>query len=292
MPDPKLFDPSTLDLDQLRALLAPWLAGTVGPGVSAVVRGAVQDLVDATPDADLSQALRAMATLGRNHEVYLADPFARRLARAYIGPLLLPGCSAQGIEHLARALGRGPTLLLGNHRSYVDTQLTDLLLSRQDPALADRLVTVAGSKVYSDPFRRIAALGLHTIKTAQSSSVASQGAAMSVRQVARIAGQTMRQAHALMQQGHAVLLYPEGRRSRDGQLGPFLRGVARYARLPGTQVLPLALDGSQRVFPIDQTLLRPAVVTLRLGEPFAAQGMDRDALLARARDEISAMLAM
>lgn len=283
-------DLAALSLEQVRALLPPWLAASVTPALGPAIDGAVRDLLRATSDPDLAQAVATMSTLGAEHRPYDADPFARRLSRAYIGQIVTPGSVAHGTDRLRAALSAGPTLLLGNHRSYVDTQLTDLLLCRQDPSLADRLVTVAGPKVYVDPFRRIAALGLHTIKTAQSTTVATEGAALSGRQVARVAVQTVQQAHTLMRQGHAALLYPEGTRSRDGGLGPFLRGAGRYARLSGTQVLPVALLGSEAVFPIDASQLQPGLVTLRFGEPFAAEGLDRDAVLRRARDQLLEIL--
>jgi len=283
---------SRLDPVAVRALLPPWLASTVTPAFGPAVHAAMVELLQRTTDAELEQALLAMAALGEEHRLYPAVPFARRLSRAYMAPLLLPGSQVHGVEHLVQALALGPTLLLGNHRSYVDTQLTDLLLSRRDPNLAARLVTVAGPKVYADTFRRIAALGLSTLHTAQSATVASAAAVMSVREIARIAGQTVVQAHALMSAGHAVLLYPEGTRSRDGQLGPFLRGAGRYARLDDVQVVPVALSGSERVFPIDVPTLSPAVVHLRLGLPFAAAGLDRDAVLERARAEIEALLSL
>ena len=204
--------------------------------------------------------------------------------------LVRPDSSVQGLEHLQQAAALGPVLLLGNHRSYVDTQLTDLLIARQDPALADRLLAVAGPKVYADTFRRIAAIGLNTLKTAQSISVASEQALSSGREVARIAAQTVRQAEERMLAGDAVLLYAEGTRSRDGRLGPFLRGASCYARLPGLRVLPVALQGSEQVYPIDSPVLHPARVRLSIAPAFLAEGLDRDALLQRAHEELRRLL--
>lgn len=282
-----MFDLSALSPAQVRALLPSWLAGTVSAAVSDEVREAVTALVDQANDAELAAALDALARVGSACCPWPADPFARRLSRTYMGRLLAPGSRVEGVDHLRAAVQAGPTLLLGNHRAYVDTQLTDLLLAQVDPGLADRLVTVAGPKVYEDPLRRVASAGLHTIKTAQSTAVASEQAVLSVREVARIAAETVRQAQTLMQQGHAVLLYPEGTRSRDGQLGPFLRGAGRYASLPGTHIVPALLTGSEQVMPVGSATLSPAVVHLRLLPAFAAEGLDRDRILERARRELS-----
>lgn len=280
----------SLSPGQVRQLLPAWLATTVVPAASLQVQQGVAGVLEVASQADLATMLSAFSELGREYRLYPADPLMRRVSRAYMAALALPGSQVHGVAHLRAALAAGPVLLLGNHRSYVDTQLTDLLLSRQDPALADRLVTVAGPKVYRTPFRRVAALGLSTIQTAQSSTVASEGAELDLRQVARIAASTVHQAHDLMQQGYPVLLYPEGTRTRTGRLGPFLRGAGRYARLDGVQILPLALSGSEKVMPIDASKLSPAVVTLTLGEAFAAEGLGKDGVLAEARRRLEGLL--
>lgn len=280
-----------LDAHAARSLLPAFLAATVVPERAAAVRQTLVDLLAVTDDETLSTALKGLTLLGEDYQVYRADPFARRLSRLYMACLVQPDSRLLGLEHLQGAVAAGPVLLLGNHRSYVDTQITDLLIARQDPGIADRLLAVAGPKVYADTFRRVAALGLNTLQTAQSTRVASEQAATSVREVARIAAQTVRQAEERMLAGDAVLLYPEGTRSRDGQLGPFLRGASRYARLPGLRVLPLALDGSERIYPIDDPHLHPATVRLVIGEPFFAEGWERDALLDHAREQIRGLLA-
>jgi len=283
-------DLQALDVPAIRALVPAWLATTV-TGVGADVERAVADVVAATADDELTAAFAALQGLGDSYRLYEADPFARRVSRAYISPLLLPGSDSDGTEHVAAALAAGPVLFVGNHRSYVDTQLTDALLARVRPDLADRLVTVAGPKVYATSFRRFASLGLATLKTAQSSQLATNDAGLSPREVARIALDTVRQAHALMASGRPVLLYPEGTRSRSGDLGPFLRAADRYARLDGLSVVPVALSGSEQVFPVDAEQLAPVVVRLRFGAPLAVAGIPRGQVLARARDALADMLA-
>lgn len=279
-----------LDPAQARALLPRFLAASVVPERASTVEHAVAALLDETDEAALDRALAALSTLGREYRLYPADPFARRLSRAYMGCLLLPGSAVQGLDHLRRARAEGPVLLVGNHRSYVDTQITDALLAASDPALADRLVTVAGPKVYADLFRRVAALGLSTIQTAQSASVATPEAQVELRERARIAAATVAQAEASMKAGDLVLLYPEGTRTRTGEVGPFLRGAERYARLPGLRLLPLALTGGERIYPIDAPQLSAAVARLRIGPPLDLDGLSRDERMERARAAVVALL--
>ncbi len=280
-----------IDPDALVDLLPAWLAGTVDATVSAQVRTAVSQVLAQAPAGAIAVAMARFPALGDAYDLHPADPLVRDVSRAYSGCLAAPGSTAHGLEQLRAAVHAGPVLLIGNHLSYVDTQLTDMLLARQDPALADRLVTIAGPKVYETTFRRFASLGLSTLKTAQSSTLSTNDAGLSPREIAEIALGTVRQAHDLLQAGRLVLLYPEGTRSRTGQLGPFLRGADRYTRLDGLQLVPVALTGSDRVFPIDAERLGPARVEVRFGAPIPVAGLARGQALAAAHAALAALLA-
>ena len=49
--------------------------------------------------------------------------------------------------------------------------------------------------------------------------------------------------------GDAVLVFPEGTRSLDGEVGEFRAGVALLALRSGAPVLPISIEGSRRVWP-------------------------------------------
>jgi 1-acyl-sn-glycerol-3-phosphate acyltransferase len=64
------------------------------------------------------------------------------------------------------------------------------------------------------------------------------------------------------------LLYPEGTRSKTGEIGPFRSGVGRLiAEFPGTPVIPTYVGGTNRVMPKGKVVPRPYRVTVRFGEP-------------------------
>lgn len=165
----------------------------------------------------------------------------------------------------------GRKLVVCNHLSYTDTQVTDSVLALTNrTAFADRLVAIAGPKVYTEPWRRMAAIALNTRKTAQSSVVASEQDALSPRELAVIAIDTLRDCERLMDEGFVVLLYPEGRRSRDGRMQPFLRAAARYLALTGVTVLPIAQTGGETLFPMDAPRMFRGAVRIACAESFAA----------------------
>ena len=78
----------------------------------------------------------------------------------------------------------------------------------------------------------------------------------------------MRHASRALREGYALLLFPEGTRSKDGAIGPFFSGIGRLiADFPGTPVIPTYLSGTMRVMPKGKVLPRPFKVTVRFGAP-------------------------
>lgn len=283
---------ASLDPGIARQLLPIWLGSYVAEDGAVRQRfvAAVEASLAATSDAELGDILAAFAVAGEAYQVYPAVPAARRLSRASMAELI-GGSRLDGEHHLLAASATGPTLLLCNHLSYVDTTLTDLLLSRSAAAeLVDRMVTIAGPKVYGSPFRRIAAVCLSTLKTAQSTALATNEVSLSAREVAAIALETVRQAAELMAAGRPVLLYGEGTRSRTGRLQPFPRAVSRYLAIPGVQIVPVAMSGSERVFPIDAEGMYAAPVQITIGAPIPGDAAAPRELLDEAWRALAALL--
>ncbi len=284
---------SALPPGAVRSLLPGWLGGYIEAD-SALVGAAVaaaREALAGVDDAAITQAMAAYAGLGDGYTVHWAHPVARAVSRGFMGQLLA-GSEVSGLDHLQAIAGR-PQVWLGNHLSYVDTQVTDALLAERGMgATADALLTAAGPKVYSDAFRRFAALGVNTLKTPQSAAL-SAAAGLSPRDVARIAVDCVRRAEAWRTERGPVLIYPEGTRSRSGHLGPFLRGVARYTRSRGEPlwIVPLCVAGTERLFPMSERL-HPQPVLLRVGRPFEASAASggKAAVLEEARRRLIALL--
>jgi len=67
--------------------------------------------------------------------------------------------------------------------------------------------------------------------------------------------------------GGTVLFFPEGHRSRDGQLQRFYSGAFKAAISTGVPLIPLCIDGTDRLLPPGRKLLRPCRITLRALAP-------------------------
>ncbi len=58
----------------------------------------------------------------------------------------------------------------------------------------------------------------------------------------------IRHSRELLARGEALIMFPEGTRSRTGRLRPFFSGAGMLALEPGVTVIPAAIWGTQRRF--------------------------------------------
>ena len=71
----------------------------------------------------------------------------------------------------------------------------------------------------------------------------------------------------LLKRDNLVGLFPEGQRSRNGELGDGKLGVAIMAIKSGVPVIPLAIKGTFEAFPRKTKFIKPAKIVLKFGEP-------------------------
>jgi 1-acyl-sn-glycerol-3-phosphate acyltransferase len=67
--------------------------------------------------------------------------------------------------------------------------------------------------------------------------------------------------------GNILILFPEGTRSPDGELGRFRSGIGRLVMGSQIPVVPCHLEGAFRALPKGASLPRPVKLTLRIGTP-------------------------
>jgi 1-acyl-sn-glycerol-3-phosphate acyltransferase len=109
---------------------------------------------------------------------------------------------------------------------------------------------------------------------------------------------SQREALAMLARGEPIAIFPEGTRSRDGQLGDGRAGASLLAMRSGAPLLPVGITGTQRIFPGRSRMPHRTNVTVRIGAPFRlphqpAGRLDRAALsdgTARIMREIAAQL--
>jgi long-chain acyl-CoA synthetase len=82
--------------------------------------------------------------------------------------------------------------------------------------------------------------------------------------------EAMREASALLESGATVLIFPEGTRTKNGELGAFRPAVAWLALKHNVDILPVYVDGTYRSMPRGALVPKNRRVGARIGEPLSA----------------------
>ena len=93
--------------------------------------------------------------------------------------------------------------------------------------------------------------------------------------------------------GNSFLIFPEGTRSRTGDLLPFKKGGFIMAIGAQTPVVPVAISGGRAAMRKGSPIVRPVKVSVRIGKPVPTTGLtldDRDELIAQVRGEVAKLL--
>jgi long-chain acyl-CoA synthetase len=100
------------------------------------------------------------------------------------------------------------------------------------------------------------------------------------------AKRTLRYMGSLTDQGWCVLIFPEGDRTRAGELLPFRPGVAMLASHVRVPVVPVRLAGLERVLHRDAHWPTRGKVTVVFGAPLTLEGSDYAAEASRLEDAV------
>jgi 1-acyl-sn-glycerol-3-phosphate acyltransferase len=151
------------------------------------------------------------------------------------------------LMHRARALdtqnvpAAGPVIVAPNHFSFLDHFFVAVFLRR-------KVNFMAKSQLFKRPMQFIY----------------THGGVFPVRR-GFADEEAFQTAHTVLGRGDLVLMYPEGGRSRSGELGEPKRGLGRLALESGAPVVPTAIVGTQRAR--NWRRLNFPKVTVLYGEP-------------------------
>lgn len=152
----------------------------------------------------------------------------------------------------------GGTIIAPNHISYLDPPVVGSAFDRQ-------IFFMAKAELFVVPFLGwlIRQYGSFPVRRGVADRVA------------------LRQAEQLLCAGEAVMVFPEGTRSADGRLMPAELGIAMLALRTGATVVPIGVDGTDRVMPMHSLIIRPARVRVHIGPPLRFDDLYRDGPLNR-----------
>ena len=103
------------------------------------------------------------------------------------------------------------------------------------------------------------------------------------------ARQTLRYIGEVLGDGFSVLIFPEGHRTDAGEIDRFRPGIGMIASRLGVPVVPVRIDGLERVLHHTWRMARPGRVRVAFGAPLELTGDDYEALAQRVEDAVRAL---
>ncbi|RPH48702.1 MAG: 1-acyl-sn-glycerol-3-phosphate acyltransferase [Desulfobacteraceae bacterium] len=88
--------------------------------------------------------------------------------------------------------------------------------------------------------------------------------------------ESLNMAAGIIRNGVSVMIFPEGTRSRDGNIGSFKKGGFVLAIESGVPILPIIIRGTFSVMPKSRFLIKPGKVTLEILKPVETSGYTKE----------------
>lgn len=196
------------------------------------------------------------------------DP-ARSFMVNFLNPIMknFKVVGVENLELVEKLMGKYPITLISNHLSHLDApsifQLLYTAAGERGKKIAENIVFIAGRLAFEPDFTR---LGLYMFDTILVCSKKDQIDNPSLSDImTKINMRAFRQSQKLQSQGKIISIFPEGTRSRDGRLTTFVDTVYHY--IANKIILPISLEGTDRILPTTGFLFNAAAGKLVIGKP-------------------------
>ena len=83
--------------------------------------------------------------------------------------------------------------------------------------------------------------------------------------------QAIKDGIEILKQGHSIVIFPEGTRSKGGEMEEFKAGSFHLAVKAGVAILPVTLDGTYKMFEANGHQMKPAHATITISKPITPE---------------------
>ena len=187
--------------------------------------------------------------------------------------------SVEGLENLETI--RAPVLFASNHASHLDTPVILKGLPRPwrgrlAPAMREEYFRQEAPALIGRLGYILASLTFNTYPLPQ--------------QLGRV-GESLRYTGELVSSGYCPLIFPEGKRTTDGALGPLRTGVGLMAVRLRISVVPLLVEGTFELLPLGAGWPKRGRVRLKIGAPIRPEEDESYASVSRRLEAVLRSMA-
>src|SRR5204863_6401536 len=100
------------------------------------------------------------------------------------------------------------------------------------------------------------------------------------------ARQTLRYIGEVLEDGFSVLIFPEGKRTDTGEIDRFRPGIGMIAARLGVPIVPVRIEGLDKVLHHSWRMAKPGRVRVAFGAPMKLTGDDYEALVKKVEDAV------
>lgn len=187
---------------------------------------------------------------------YAKGIFSRMRARFWTGILTLLASKisvanekGKKIFPSALELPEGPLILVANHSSHIDSAILSAVIGNKRNVLF-----VAGGEYWSgSKFKSFSGRYL---------------AGLFLVRKGKDGWEDLLNATPTINDGTILVIFPEGTRTRDGEVGKFHSGAFRLACVTGAKILPVGLIGCREMLPVHGRYKR-GPLGVRFGSPIS-----------------------
>jgi long-chain acyl-CoA synthetase len=101
--------------------------------------------------------------------------------------------------------------------------------------------------------------------------------------------QTLRYMGEVLESGYSVLIFPEGRRTESGEIDRFRPGIGMIASKLDVPVVPVRVDGLDRILHHTWKMAKPGRARVAFGAPIRLSGDDYEALAKRVEEAVRSL---
>ena len=214
--------------------------------------------------------------------------FLRRISLpTWILPLARPfmKLKVEGLDHL-KSLKR-PVIFAVNHQSHMDTPAVMLAM----PAKWRYSIAPAMMKEFFKPHffpreftsKKVFWNSLWYYLACQFFN------AFPIPQKEAGTRQTLRYIGEVLADDYSVLIFPEGARHKEGEIAPFMPGIGMMGARLGVPVVPVRIEGLDKVLHPKMKWPKRGPVRVAFGAPLALDGEDYAALAKRVEEAVRAL---